>query len=71
MTLNLALTPGEPSGVGPDVLIQLVQQKQHQQPQHDEIIKDINNDVIDAFHIDVYTCLLIFDVFCQANSKHH
>ena len=31
MTLNLALTPGEPSGVGPDLLIQLVQQKQQQQ----------------------------------------
>ncbi|MFQ3227746.1 MAG: 4-hydroxy-L-threonine phosphate dehydrogenase PdxA, partial [Porticoccaceae bacterium] len=30
MTLNLALTPGEPSGVGPDLLIQLVQQKQQQ-----------------------------------------
>lgn len=26
MTLSLALTPGEPSGVGPDLLIQLVQQ---------------------------------------------
>ncbi|MBT3671651.1 MAG: 4-hydroxythreonine-4-phosphate dehydrogenase PdxA [Porticoccaceae bacterium] len=31
MTLNLALTPGEPSGVGPDLLIQLAQQKQQQQ----------------------------------------
>ena len=31
MTLNLALTPGEPSGVGPDLVIQLVQQKQQQQ----------------------------------------
>jgi 4-hydroxythreonine-4-phosphate dehydrogenase len=28
MTLSLALTPGEPSGVGPDLLIQLVQQDQ-------------------------------------------
>ena len=25
MTLRLALTPGEPSGVGPDILISLVQ----------------------------------------------
>ena len=31
MTLNLALTPGEPSGVGPDLLIQLAQEKQRQQ----------------------------------------
>ena len=31
MTLNLALTPGEPSGVGPDLLIQLAQEKQQQQ----------------------------------------
>lgn len=31
MTLNLALTPGEPSGVGPDLLIQLAQKKQQQQ----------------------------------------
>ena len=29
MTIRLALTPGEPSGVGPDLLIQLAQ-KQHQ-----------------------------------------
>jgi 4-hydroxythreonine-4-phosphate dehydrogenase len=29
MTLSLALTPGEPSGVGPDLLIQLIQQAQH------------------------------------------
>jgi 4-hydroxythreonine-4-phosphate dehydrogenase len=28
MTLRLALTPGEPSGVGPDLLIQTVQQQQ-------------------------------------------
>lgn len=28
MTLSLALTPGEPSGVGPDLLIQLIQQAQ-------------------------------------------
>ena len=31
MTLNLALTPGEPSGVGPDLLIKLAQEKQQQQ----------------------------------------
>ena len=31
MTLNLALSPGEPSGIGPDVLVQLVQQIQQQQ----------------------------------------
>ncbi len=31
MTLSLALTPGEPSGVGPDLLIQLVQQPQDQE----------------------------------------
>ena len=31
MTLNLALTPGEPSGVGPDLLIQLAQKEQQQQ----------------------------------------
>lgn len=31
MTLSLALTPGEPSGVGPDLLIQLIQQAQGQE----------------------------------------
>ncbi|MDG1814298.1 MAG: 4-hydroxythreonine-4-phosphate dehydrogenase PdxA [Porticoccaceae bacterium] len=31
MTLSLALTPGEPSGVGPDLLIQLIQQPQGQE----------------------------------------
>ena len=31
MTLSLALTPGEPSGVGPDLLIQLIQQPQDQE----------------------------------------
>ena len=31
MTLNLALTPGEPSGVGLDLLIKLAQEKQQQQ----------------------------------------
>ena len=31
MTLNLALTPGEPAGVGPDILIQLAQTVRNQQ----------------------------------------
>ena len=31
MTLNLALTPGEPAGVGPDILIQLAQTVHNQQ----------------------------------------
>jgi 4-hydroxythreonine-4-phosphate dehydrogenase len=31
MTMNLALTPGEPAGVGPDLLITLAQQKHQQQ----------------------------------------
>ena len=33
MTLRLALTPGEPSGVGPDLVIQTVQQ-----PQESELV---------------------------------
>ena len=31
MTISLALTPGEPAGVGPDLLIELAQQKHEQQ----------------------------------------
>ena len=31
MTISLALTPGEPAGVGPDLLIELAQQKHQQQ----------------------------------------
>lgn len=31
MTISLALTPGEPAGVGPDLLITLAQQKHQQQ----------------------------------------
>mgnify|MGYP000329289168 CR=1 FL=1 len=31
MTMSLALTPGEPAGVGPDLLITLAQQKHQQQ----------------------------------------
>ena len=31
MTISLALTPGEPAGVGPDLLIELAQQMHQQQ----------------------------------------
>tara|TARA_B110000046_G_scaffold160993_1_gene174429 strand:+ start:3900 stop:4883 length:984 start_codon:yes stop_codon:yes gene_type:complete len=43
MTLSLALTPGEPSGIGPDLLIQLVQQ-----PQAHELVAFADPDLLIA-----------------------